>query len=121
MVGKRLDRINAELARAVAEAIRDLKDPRVSASMVSVTRVEATNDLSLARVYVSALKEGDLPAVLKGLRSAAGYLRRAVGQAVKLRLTPELEFIPDSSISHGARIMEIMRAMEEGDHEDRLQ
>lgn len=73
--------------------------------MISVTAVETTPDLRYAKVYISVLDKGDCAQVLKGLRSASGYLRRELGRALQLRYTPELSFVQDDSIVKGAHIL----------------
>ena len=77
--------------------------------MVSIIRVDTTGDLRYARVYVSALDKSREKEVLKGLKSASGFLRRELGRALQLRYTPELQFIADDSIQHGAHILEVLR------------
>ena len=99
MPSNRIGRINEEIQRELSDQLRRLKDPRVSqVGMVSVTRVDTTGDLRYARVYISVLDKSREKEVLKGLKSAAGFLRRELGQALQLRYTPELQFIPDDSI-----------------------
>lgn len=114
MASNRINRINDEIQRELADQLRNLKDPRVS-GMVSITRVDTTNDLRYARVYVSALNKDQEKDVLKGLKSASGFLRRELGRALQLRYTPELQFIGDDSIQHGAHILELLRQEEEKD------
>ncbi len=80
--------------------------------MVSVTRVDTTGDLRYARVYISVLDKSQEKDVLKGLKSAAGFLRRELGRTLQLRYTPELQFLPDDSIQHGAHILEMLRDIE---------
>ena len=110
MASNRIGRINEEIQRELAEQIRFLKDPRVSqVGMVSIIRVDTTGDLRYARVWVSVLDKNQEKDVLKGLRSASGYLRRELGRALQLRYTPELQFIADDSISQGAHILEVLR------------
>ena len=109
MPSNRLGRINEEIQRELADQLRRLKDPRVSSGMVSVIRVDTTGDLRYARVYVSALDKSQEKEVLKGLKSASGFLRRELGRALQLRYTPELQFIADDSIQHGAHILEVLR------------
>ena len=111
MPNNRIHRINDEIQRELASQIRNLKDPRVS-GMVSITRVDTTNDLRYARVYVSVLDKSREPEVLKGLKSASGFLRRELGHTLQLRYTPELQFIGDDSIQHGAHILELLRQEE---------
>ena len=113
MASNRINRINDEIQRELAAQFRNLKDPRVSGTgMVSITRVDTTNDLRYAKVYVSVLNKDQERDVLKGLKSAAGFLRRELGQALQLRCTPELQFIGDDSIQHGAHILELLRREE---------
>lgn len=116
MPSNRIGRINEEIQRELSGQLRRLKDPRVSqVGMVSITRVDTTGDLRYARVYVSVLDKAQEKEVLKGLKSAAGFLRRELGQALQLRYTPELQFIPDDSILHGAHILEVLRQVEKKD------
>ena len=84
-------------------------------SMVSITRVDTTGDLRYARVYVSVLDKSQEKDVLKGLKSASGFLRRELGRTLQLRYTPELQFIGDDSIQHGAHILEVLRQVERAD------
>ena len=109
MPSNRIGRINEEIQRELADQLRRLKDPRVSSGMVSIIRVDTTGDLRYARVYVSALDKSLEKEVLKGLKSASGFLRRELGRALQLRYTPELQFIADDSIQHGAHILEVLR------------
>lgn len=109
MPSNRIGRINEEIQRELADQFRRLKDPRVSSGMVSIIRVDTTGDLRYARVYVSALDKSREKEVLKGLKSASGFLRRELGRALQLRYTPELQFIADDSIQHGAHILEVLR------------
>ena len=115
MPSNRIGRINEEIQRELADQLRRLKDPRVSqVGMVSITRVDTTSDLRYARVYISVLDKDQEKDVLKGLKSAGGFLRRELGRA-QLRYTPELQFIADDSIQHGAHILEILRQVERQD------
>ena len=113
MASNRIGRIHEEIQRELSEQLRRLKDPRVSQTgMVSVTRVDTTGDLRYARVYISVLDKSQEKDVLKGLKSAAGFLRRELGRTLQLRYTPELQFLPDDSIQHGAHILEMLRDIE---------
>ena len=108
MPSNRIGRINEELQRELAALIPTVKDPRVS-GMISVTAVETTPDLKFAKIYVSALDKGGEEQVLRGLKSASGYLRRELGRSLNLRYTPELTFVRDDSIHKGAHILEMLR------------
>ena len=109
MPSNRIGRINEEIQRELADQFRRLKDPRVSSGMVSIIRVDTTGDLRYARVYISALDKSREKEILKGLKSASGFLRRELGRALQLRYTPELQFLADDSIQHGAHILEVLR------------
>ena len=116
MASNRISRINEEIQRELSEQFRRLKDPRVSQTgMVSITRVDTTGDLRYARIYISALDKSQEKEVLKGLESAAGFLRRELGRSLQLRYTPELQFVADDSIQHGAHILEVLRQVEQQD------
>ena len=108
MASNRIGRINEEIQRELSALIRTVKDPRVH-GLVSLTAVDTTADLRYAKIYVSVLDKSDVKEVVKGLKSAAGYLRRELGAALKLRYTPELLFVEDDSIGKGAHILSLLR------------
>lgn len=108
MPSNRIGRINEEIQRELSALIRTVKDPRVH-GLVSVTAVDTTADLRYAKVYVSVLDQSDVGEVVKGLKSAGGYLRRELGRALQLRYTPELIFVEDDSINQGAHILSMLR------------
>ena len=107
----RIDKINEEVRAVLSDALRTVKDPRVSGSLVSITRAEVTGDLSEATIYFSVLGS-DPSQVAKGLRSASGYLRRELARRLDLRSTPELTFVNDSSIERGVHILELLRSID---------
>ena len=108
MASNRIGRINEEIQRELASLIPNVKDPRVS-GLISVTAVDTTPDLRYAKIYISVLDKSDCAQVLKGLKSASGYLRRELGHALQLRYTPELTFVRDDSIDQGAHILDLLR------------
>ena len=112
MASNRIGRINEELQKELSSLIRELKDPRVQNTMISITRVEATPDLRWAKVYVSFLQQEKAAEALKGLKSASGYLRRELGSALQLRYTPELQWEQDDSIVYGAKMLELINSLE---------
>jgi ribosome-binding factor A len=118
MSKNRIDRINDEMRDELSALFRTVKDPRVQNAMISITRVETTGDLRYAKVYVSVLEKSREKEVIKGLKSAGGYLRRQIGANMGLRYTPELVFEADDSIEHGAHILEVLKSIEKKD-EDR--
>ena len=118
MASNRIGRINEEIQKELASLIRNLKDPRVQDTMISITRVEATPDLRYAKVYVSFLQEEKATDALKGLKSAGGWLRRQLGSALQLRYTPELNWALDDSITYGAKMLELINNLPYGEHDD---
>lgn len=112
MASNRIGRINEEIQKELAAKIRNLKDPRVQDTMISVTRVETTPDLRYAKVFVSFLQEDRAKDALKGLKSASGYLRRELGSALQLRYTPELQWTEDDSIIYGAKMLKLINSLE---------
>lgn len=111
MANHRIGRINEEIQRELATLIPSLKDPRVH-GLVSITHVETTPDLRYAKVYVSVLDKSDVADVIRGLKSAGGYLRRELGRALSLRYTPELVFQQDDSIDKGTHILKLLNDLE---------
>ena len=118
MASNRIGRINEEIQKELASLIRNLKDPRVQDTMISITHVETTPDLRYAKVYVSFLQEDRANDALKGLKSAGGYLRRELGARLQLRYTPELTWALDDSITYGAKMMKLINSLEVSHHED---
>lgn len=109
-------RVGEQIRRELAEQIRKLKDPRVG--MVTITDVEVTKDLSVAKVYYSVLGEGDvITQTQKGLERAAGFIRRELGHAMRLRVVPELRFHYDDTELKGNRID---RLIDEALNRDRM-
>ena len=104
----RTRRIAEEIRKIVSTMlINGIKDPRIN-SLVSVTDVEVTSDLSYAYVYVSILG-GDEESTLEGLKSACGYIRREVGKSIKIRHTPEIIFKIDDSLLKGMYMDELIK------------
>ena len=112
----RPERVAELMKREIAGILaRELRDPRVS-SMVSVTEVEVTKDLSFARVFVSLLAEGEeRERTLVALQRAAGFVRHQLAPRLGLREVPGLRFVHDASIERGARVEEILRKIERGE------
>ncbi len=90
--------------------MRKIKDPRIG--FVTVTDVEVADDLRNAKVFVSVYG-GDKEASLKGLKSAAPFIRSELGKRMRMRFVPELLFRFDGTVEQGAHIMELLRTIEE--------
>lgn len=113
MPSYKLGRTTEDIRREVSAILRELKDPRVSGCMLSVVRVEVTNDLSYCTVYVSAMEGMETAEnAVKGLKSAAGYVRRELGNRLKLRHVPEMIFKATDSIEYNANISRILHDLE---------
>lgn len=108
----RVGRISGEVQRELASLLREIKDPRVSAAMISVVRCEATNDMRWCKVYLSVLGEHDRKELRRGLASCSGFLRRELAHRLRLRYTPELVFVMDDSIAHGAHIAAVLNTLD---------
>ena len=108
MASNRIGRINDEIRRELSDILRTVKDPRVSQSMLTITHVDTTSDLRYARIYLTALDRTSEKDLMRGLKSASGYLRRELGSRLNLRYTPELQFFADDSIAHGAHILDML-------------
>ncbi len=121
MPNYRMDRTSEDIMRELTAILRTVKDPRVTGSMLSIVRVDVTRDMSYATVFISSMNgiEAAKEAV-KGLKSAAGYMRRQLGQALKLRHTPELRFVADDSIAYSAGIAATLNRIkkEEPSHDE---
>ena len=111
MASNRIGRINEEIQRELASLIPNVKDPRVS-GLISVTAVDTTPDLRYAKIYISVLDKSDCAQVLKGLKSASGYLRRELGHALQLRYAPEIVWAEDDSIEYGAKMLKLINSLE---------
>ena len=115
-MANRINRINEEARKEISAIIRELKDPRVTAGLCSVVAVDITKDLRWCKVFVSVLGDGEKrDAALEGLNSAAGFVRKELAHRLQLRYTPELLFVQDHSIEHGAHINQLLHEIERRD------
>ncbi len=105
----RADRVSGQLRRELAQLIQaELKDPDVG--FVSVSEVEVSRDLAHAKVFVTMLDPAHAERSLRALRRAAGFLRTRLGQQLRMRITPELQFLHDRSIETGLRMDSLIDA-----------
>ena len=111
MASNRIATINQEIQKELSSLLRNVKDPRVQNTMISITRVETTPDLRWAKVYVSFLEEHRAAEAMKGLKSASGYLRRQLGSNLKLRYAPEIVWSLDDSITYGAKMLGLINSL----------
>jgi ribosome-binding factor A len=108
MPGRRIARVNEQLKRAISEIVMgEVNDPRVGP--LTVTRVVAAPDLTLARVFVQLTgDEAEREATLTGLKAATPFIRTTLGQRVPMRRVPELRFEPDRNLEHALRIEQLL-------------
>lgn len=118
-----MERVSDLLREVISEVLREVKDPALQrAQLVSILRVEATSDLSVANVQVSIMGgQQEREEAFAALQRAAGFIRREVNRQVRLRKVPELRFVLDDSMEHGAKIMALLnqvKAQESGEDSD---
>lgn len=111
MASFKVGRMAEDIKREMTAILRELKDPRI-AEMLTIVRVELSNDLSHCKIFVSCF-EGPEKAKqsVKGLESASGFIRRELFARLKMRKCPELKFIADDSLEHSAEINQKLREL----------
>ena len=111
MAGYKIGRVTSDIKLCLSELLREVKDPRVS-KLLSIVKLDVSGDMSYATVYVSAIegeeKTSESVKILN--KSANGYLRRELGNRMKLRKVPELRFVADNSIENSAHISRIINS-----------
>jgi ribosome-binding factor A len=112
MAAHRIERINEEIRKELADILRQVKDPRIP-SMTSILSVETTPDLKFCKVFVSFLDNVDKKESIKGLKKASGFIRHELSSRLNLRYTPQLNFEADESISRGVRISRMINELNE--------
>jgi len=118
----RSERINEQIRRELADLIRsELKDPRLGShlKLVTLTDVEVTPDYAHAKVFYTSLSGAEHRATIdRGLKTAAGFLRRELGKRVRIHHTPELHFIYDTSVERGTQLAHLIdEAVKSDQHE----
>ncbi|HQU79906.1 MAG TPA: 30S ribosome-binding factor RbfA [Azonexus sp.] len=104
---QRSDRVAEQVRRDLADLIQsELKDPRVG--MISLTAVELTPDYAHAKVFFTTLAAEHLEEVERGLKRAAGFLRRELGRRIHIHTLPELHFIYDNSLERGSSLSQLI-------------
>ena len=109
---KRAERVGDQMKQEIADILmRKIKDPRIG--FVTVTDVAVSDDLRNAKVFVSVYGSAERAATLKGLESAAAFIRSELGRRMRMKFVPELLFRYDDSAERGAHIMELLHEIEE--------
>ncbi|HBC27926.1 MAG TPA: 30S ribosome-binding factor RbfA [Ruminococcaceae bacterium] len=115
MPSHKMGRVTEDIRRELSAIFRELKDPRVQ-GLISIVRVEVTNDLSYCTVYVSAM--GGLEqakTAVAGLKSAGGFIRHELGARLRLRHVPEMLFRATDSIEYSANISRLISDLKDRD------
>jgi len=113
----RRNRINESVTEETAAILREVKDPRVAGAMLTVTGSSVTADLKFAKVFYSVFEEltaEEEKELERGLKSVAGFVRSQLAQRLNLRITPEIHFVRDHGVKHGADIAAILKTLESG-------
>ena len=117
MVNHRPERVAELIREEVSQLLRrEVKDPRIG-DFVSVTEVEVSGDLRHAKIFVSTIEDNE-EELMEGLKSTRGFIRKEIGDRIRLYHTPEIIFRYDNSIERGARIFEIIEDLDEDEKND---
>ncbi len=113
MAKYRKNKIDGAFAEECAQIIREVKDPRVASEMISIMNADVSADLKFAKVYYSVYGECDEKELAKGLKSAVPFFRSQLAQRLNLRITPDITFIRDEGVKHGADISALLKQISE--------
>ena len=113
----RRGRINDAVAEELAIALGEVREPKVINNFISITRAEVAPDLKYASIYFSCI--GDSKEAAEGLKKCTGMLRHHLAVTLNLRVTPELHFVKDGSIEHGAKIARILEEIKTDSPKDK--
>ncbi len=114
---KRSQRLGILLREEIADILmKKVKDPRLG--FITVTDVELSPDLKIARVFISVLKDEDKELALEILNAAKGLIRSEVSKRVRVKFIPVIEFKIDKSIAHGDRIDRLLSEIREKGHSE---
>ena len=109
----RASRTEEDIKRELSDIIRSLKDPRIS-GLISIVKLDLSHDMSYCKVYISAMEGMEAAKnAVKGLQSAAGFIKRELNLRMKLRRLPEFKFIADDCIAYSAGIAKMLRDLDE--------
>lgn len=119
--GRRVSRISSLIKKEVSQMLlNDIKDDRVGSGMVSITDVDVSGDLQHAKIFVSIYGTEEAKAeTMEGLQSCTGFVRKGLGDRLRLRRTPEVLFVEDTSLERGDRILNLLNKISETHKEDK--
>ena len=102
------------IKREIYAIMRELKDPRVQNGFISIVKIDMSKDKSRCRVYVSAMEGLEVAKqAVEGLQSACGYIKREIGNRLRLRYVPSITFQATDSIEYAASISETLNKLKE--------
>lgn len=109
MAGHKIERISEDIKRELTSIFKKVKDPRVNDGFISIVKVDVTNDLSFCKIYISGLEGLEKTKIaVEGLKSATGFIKKELGNRLKIRHIPELIFIATDSIEYSANISKML-------------
>ena len=113
MSGYRPEKVAEQIHKEASRILmHNIKDPRIAT--VNITAVKVSKDIGSARIYFTVLDEAsDRKEAERGLKSAAPYIRREIGQVMRLRFIPDLRFHYDESVGYGQKIDELLRQVKD--------
>ncbi len=116
---RRVSRVSSLIKREVSQMLLNgIKDDRVGAGMVSITEVDVSGDLQHAKIFVSIYGTQEAKAeTMEGLKASEGFVRRELGSRIRLRRSPEINFIQDTSLERGDRMLNLLNQISENESE----
>ena len=119
MPSKNHGRMAQDMKRELIAIIGEMKDPRITGGLLTVTRLDVTPDLDVAKVYISVLgREGGADPVVKALNKASGHIRTEVSRRMHIRKAPRFVVCKDDGAAYAAHINELLRDLEEPQPEE---
>jgi len=117
---RRIEKVSSVIKREISQMLlSDIKDDRVGAGMVSITHVDMSKDLQYVKVFVSIYGTEEAKSeTMEGLKACTSFVRRELGQRIRLRHTPEIRFIQDSSLEQGDRLIHLINSIAPHDNLD---
>lgn len=113
MPSKNHGRMAQDMKRELIAIIGGMKDPRITGGLLTVTRLDVTPDLDVAKVYISVMgREGGCAPVVKALNKASGHIRTEISRRMHIRKAPRYIFVEDDGAAYAAHISEVLRGLE---------
>ena len=114
MPTKNQGRMAQDMKRELIAIISAMKDPRITGGLLTVTRLDVTPDLDVAKVYISVMgREGGCAPVVKALNKASGHVRTEISRRMHIRKAPRFVFVEDDGAAYAAHISEVLRTLDE--------